>query len=258
MKDQVGGHVELGVDEASLADAAMSPTLAEFGPSLKRGLGLSRVQLAGLIGQAMAAGATDPDVPAGALREFWIRMTDGFTLATIGALDILGLEGRTAHEAETAQQWDDEYWRIWEDARQAAGGDAEKATRHADLEMSERHGPRPDGFSLTGAPTTTERGRVGMEEILAAYSVPPAMLGTDDRKTIKLTRWQRTELAAKFPESDDRYGPGRELARLTGIPIELVDTELESDLPMFVPPPVRIVPEPRRGWLGRLLDRVFG
>lgn len=47
----------------------------------------------------------------------------------------------------TAEQWDDEWWRIWGDARSAHDGKA--AARHADTEMSERHGLRPDEPAVT-------------------------------------------------------------------------------------------------------------
>lgn len=68
----------------------MEATLAEFGPSLAH-LGLTRPQLAQLISQAMEAGATDPDQPAGALREFWLRTRDG-SANTRRALGTLGLD----------------------------------------------------------------------------------------------------------------------------------------------------------------------
>lgn len=129
-------------------------------------------------------------------------------------------------EITTAQQWDDEWWRLWEDAQQD-GRDGIAASAHADLQMSERHGLRPDdppalrGFRL--------------DELLAEVD--------------KVDAPSPSERSYVYPFSD----PGRRRPR--GVQADLV---IVDELQRFMATD-KIACEPtRRGWLGRLLDRMFG
>lgn len=68
----------------------LDETMREFGPSFDR-LGLLPAQAQGLIEQAMSAGAADPDMPAGAIREWGIRVLDG-SPSSVRGFEALGLD----------------------------------------------------------------------------------------------------------------------------------------------------------------------
>lgn len=68
----------------------LDETMREFGPSFDR-LGLLPAQAQELIEQAMSAGAADPDMPAGAIREWWIRVFEGSPVTARG-FEALGMD----------------------------------------------------------------------------------------------------------------------------------------------------------------------
>lgn len=68
----------------------LDETMREFGPSFDR-LGLRPRQAKKMIRQAISAGAADPDMPAGAIREWWIRVFEGSPTTDRG-FEALGMD----------------------------------------------------------------------------------------------------------------------------------------------------------------------
>jgi hypothetical protein len=176
---------------------------------------------------------------------------------------------------ETAAQWDDEWWRIWEDAR-AHGGEA--AARHADLEMSERHGLRPAEPPLGASAAIAKIGELGRAAIVeigelagASGGVAPAgrlvCNGPDVAESVlrlargvnlELDPWQVDAIRRLYGVHIGGRRNGRTSARALVAEIhsraQASPPAIIDELPYFV----AAEREPRRGWLGRLLDRMFG
>jgi hypothetical protein len=179
---------------------------------------------------------------------------------------------------ETPAQWDDEWWRIWK-ANAHAGMDGEAAAAHADVEMSERHGLRPAEPPLGASAAIAKIGELGraaiveigelakrpspdrLDDLLAEVDVVndplPIKLENSAARFVPVEPW--TSYVEVTPGRDGfMYTFGEHLERKRGLRyeqliIERMQAQIDGRRVWTAADPA-----PRRGWLGRLLDRMFG